>query len=252
MALKGNEKIVAKVLKKHFGVSSCIEVVKDPPDIIMSIDGQSISIEITDLDENSLQGRRTNDSGYIRFINKLNKDMGSLIPSGIRIIINFYHFNNKVSIIDRNFRKYLMEFLSSNKIKIGSIYEDSIDKIFFKISVLKSNGKKAIAGSTSPFGIFHKKSKDINYVANQLGHFNLELNSFNILSERIHTKSEKCKNLNSPVWLALYDNYYNKFCDFSSDEHIEHYKNVKDEITDFGIFKKVFIIFQNEDVLEIT
>lgn len=50
-----------------------------------------ISIEITNLDENSLQGRRTNDSGYIAFINNLNKDMGKLIPNGLRMLISFYH-----------------------------------------------------------------------------------------------------------------------------------------------------------------
>jgi hypothetical protein len=253
VALKRNEKIVAEVLKKHFGVSSYDEVDNDPPDIIMNIANQNVSIEITDLDENSLQGRRTNDSGYIAFINNLNKDMGNLIPKGKRLFISFYHFNNKVSQIDKKFRKYLKELLASNEIKIGSDFEDCIGDICFKIKILKSmDGCKTIIGSTSPFGILHKKSRDINEVSQYLEEFNLNVKTKDILLDRISEKNYKCKDIKKQIWLALYDNYYNKFSDFECDEHKKHYKIIAADIDDYGIFEKVFVVFQNEDVIEIT
>ncbi len=68
MALKGSEQFVAEVLIKHFGLSAYHEVKSDPPDIIINMTGQNISVEISDLDENSLQGRRTTDYGFIAFI----------------------------------------------------------------------------------------------------------------------------------------------------------------------------------------
>jgi len=253
MALKGNETIVAEVLKIHLGASSYDEVEKDPPDIIMNISGQNISIEITDLDENSLQGRRTIDTGYISFINNLNKDLGILVSKELRICINFYHFNNKVSQIDKKFRKYLKELLSNNKIKIGSEFEDCIGEICFKVKILKANsGCKKIIGSTTPFGMLHKKSRDIDKVNKLLAEFNLNEKTTSILLDRILEKNKKCKNVKKPIWLALYDNYYNKFSDFECNEHKEHYKSIAADIDDYGIFEKVFIVFQNEDVIEIT
>ena len=253
MGLKGNETIVAEALKKHFDVSSYDEVDNDPPDIVMTIANQNVSIEITDLDENSLQGRRTNDSGYIAFINNLNEDMGNLIPEGMRIFISFYHFNNKVSQIDKKFRKYLKKLLSANRIKIDSNFEDCIGNICFKIKTLKSkDGCKTIIGSTSPFGMLHKKSRDINEVSQLLEEFNLNVKTKNILLDRILEKNNKCKDIKKPIWLALYDNYYNKFSDFQCDEHKEHYKIIAADIDDYGIFEKVFVVFQNEDVIEIT
>lgn len=253
MALKGNEAIVAEALKIHLGVSSYDEVANDPPDIIVNISGQDVSIEITDLDENSLQGRRTIDAGYITFINNLNKKFGTLVPKELRLFISFYHFNNKVSQIDKKFRRYLKELLSSNKITICSQLEDCIGEICFKIKALKSNeGCKTIIGSTTPVGMLHKKSRDINKVSNLLAEFNLNEKSMNILLDRISEKNRKCKDVQKPIWLALYDNYYNKFSDFECGEHKEHYKNLAYDIDDYGIFEKVFVVFQNKDVLEIT
>ena len=253
MALKGSEKFVAEALKKYFGVSSYSEVQDDPPDIIMNISGQNVSIEITDLDENSLQGRRTNDSGYNAFINNLNKDMGSLVPKEVRIFIRFCHFNNKVSKIDRKFRKYLKGLLDTNRIKIGSEYEDCIGDICFKIKALKfSNNNKKIIGSTTPFGMLRKKSRDINTINQNLSEFDLNVKTTSIVLDRISEKNKKCKHTKKPIWLALYDNYYNKFSDFERSEHKEHYKSVAGDIDDYGVFEKVFVVFQNEDVLEIT
>ena len=66
----------------------------------------------------------------------------------------------------------------------------------------------------------------------------------------IFDKNEKCKNLNKPVYLALYDDFSNKFFNFDNNEHINHYNSVMKNINDFKIFEKIFIVFDTQEVLE--
>jgi len=63
-------------------------------------------------------------------------------------------------------------------------------------------------------------------------------------------KNKKCKHVKKPIWLALYDNYFNKFSSFKDDEHLELYKNITNNLHDHGIFEKILIVFENGDVFE--
>lgn len=252
MVLKGKEEFVGETLQKFYiskyGKASYKEG-GDPPDIYLNLDGKDIPVEISELDENSLQGRKTVDRGYLTYIDNLDKILKLSIPKEIRIFISFYHYNNKVSKINKKFKKYLEKLI--NNIQIGEEFEDCIDEVCFKIKILKSKGDcRKIIGSTTPFGLQHKKSRDVNIVNQYLSEFSLDEKTKNILLDRISDKNKKCEYIKKPIWLALYDNYYNKFTSFEDDEHIKHYHNIMDEIDDYGIFEKVIIVFQNGDVLE--
>ena len=101
-----------------------------------------------------------------------------------------------------------------------------------------------------PFGGKVKKSRDINTVLDTISDCHLSGQTFNIVNDRIYDKNIKCKDTEKPIWLALFDNYYNKFTSFDNQEHIEHYKNTFESVEDFGIFDKILVIFENGDVLE--
>ena len=92
--LKGSENFVAESLETYFkelNKNVYFEEGEDPPDVYFYIDDTKVSIEITDLDENSLNQRRTIDSGYLSFFNKIDEELGNLIDEGVQCRIIFYH-----------------------------------------------------------------------------------------------------------------------------------------------------------------
>jgi hypothetical protein len=252
--LKGSEKFVADSLKLYFSqklTNVSYDEGDDPPDIYLKIDNKKISVEITDIDQNVLKNKKTIEYAYFQFINNLDNDFGKFIDNDKRILIFFYHNYIKVSTIDKKFKKYLKSKLDGKKLLIGNEIEDIIDGVNFKISILAmGKNNKKILGHISSFGGDGKYTRDINTVSERISEINILKQSLNIILNRIEDKNKKCKNLKKPVWLALYDNYYDKFTFFDNKEHLEHYKSIFDDIEDFGIFEKILIIFKNADILE--
>lgn len=253
--LKGTEQFVAESLQSYFSKSSekvDVEEGDDPPDIYLRLNDRRIAIEITDIDQNVLKDRRTIDNGYLKFIDNLDKEFGSLIDKDKKLILFFHHNYVKVSAISRKFKTYLKSLIAKNGLKIGTDIEDYIDDISFKISVvsMSTNGKRKIAGSPMPFGGKVKKSRNIHTMFETISDCHLLGQTYNIVQDRIVDKSIKCKDIEKPVWLALCDNYYNNFTDFNTQEHVEHYKDVFKNIKDIEVFEKILVIFENRDVLE--
>lgn len=253
--LKGTEKFVAESLQSYFEKISdnvSFEDGGDPPDIYLKIDNRKISVEITDLDQNVLKDRKTIDYGYLKYIDNLDKEFRHLINDNKKILLFFHHDYTKVSTISKKFKKYLNSLIDADELKIGNSIEDYINTVSFKISILPmpKSGTRKIAGSAMPFGGKVKKSRDINTVLDAMSDFHLSGQTYNIVNNRIQDKTVKCKDIKRPIWLALFDNYYNKFTYFDSKEHIEHYKDTFKDIENFGIFDKILIIFENGDVLE--
>jgi len=253
--LKGTEQFVAESLLSYFSKSFenvFVEEGDDPPDIYLTINGRRIPIEITDIDQNVLKGRRTIDGGYLKFIVNLDDEFGPLIDKDQKLMLSFYHNYIKVSTISKKFKMYLKSLIERNELKTNTNIEDCINNVNFKISVISmpTNRKIKIAGSVMPFCGKFKKSRDIDTMHATISDCHLLGQTHDIVKERIFDKSIKCKDIKEPIWLALCDNYYNKFTDFNNQEHFEHYKDVFKEIEDIGIFERVLVIFENGDVLE--
>ena len=252
--LKGTEKFVAESLQSYFSKKASVASFAegdDPPDIYLNIDGKKISVEITDIDQNVLKNRKTIDYGYLKFIVNLNKEFESSVNDK-KLLIFFYHNYEKVSTISRKFQKYLKSIIEKNEHEIGSHIEDNINSVGFKISILEmpENGNKRIVGGAMPYGGKVHKSRDMNTVLETISDSNLSGQTFAIIQDRILDKHEKCKSVEKPVWLALYDNYYNKFTCFDGVEHLEHYEDIFKSIEDFGVFEKILVVFENGDVCE--
>lgn len=253
--LKGTEKFVAESLQSYFSKSfNTVDFEKgdDPPDIYLKINDKKIGVEITDIDQNVLKNRKTIDYGYLSFIDNLDKEFGHLIDADKKILLFFYHDYIRVSAISKKFKKYLKSLIDTDILKINNSIENNINSVGFKITILPmpKNGTRKIVGSAMPFGAKIKKSRDINTVLDAISDCHLSGQTLNIVNDRIHDKSFKCKDTEKPIWLALFDNYYNKFTYFDNQEHLEHYKNTFESVEDFGIFDKILVIFENGDVLE--
>lgn len=253
--LKGNEPFVAESLQSYFSKTFCsvsFEEGDDPPDIYLDIDGKKISVEITDIDQNILKSRKTIDYGYLKFIVNLDKELGKLVHDDKKLLLFFYHNYSKVSAISKKFKQYLKSIIEKNEYEIDSHIENNIDGVGLKISILKmpENANRKIAGGTIPHKGKVYKSRDINTVLETISDSNLFGQTLAIVQDRILDKNEKCKNIEKPVWLALYDNYYNKFTCFDSKEHFEHYRDIFKSIEAFGVFDKILVIFENGDVFE--
>jgi hypothetical protein len=254
-SLKGTEKFVAESLQSYFkktSVNVSYEDGSDPPDIYLKINGKKVAVEITDIDQNVLKNRKTIDYGYLNFIDNIDKEFGHLISADKKILLSFHHDYAKVSTISKKFKNYLKSLINADKLKIDNSIEDNINDVSFKISILPmpTRGTRKIVGSAMPFGGKVKKSRDINTVFDTISDCHLLGQTFNIVNDRIYDKNIKCKNIEKPIWLALFDNYYNKFTYFDNHEHLEHYKDTFESIEDFGIFEKILVVFENGDVLE--
>jgi len=250
--LKGSEKFVAESLKLYFEKKGCLcdyQDGGDPPDIYLSIDSKIKSVEITNIDENRLNDRRTLNMAYLTFLKNLDKEFHSKLSSKKSILIFFFHHYKKVSNINKEFKEYFKQILNRNL--ISSTIEDNLKGVNFKIIIFDTpeNKQQSIIGAVTTYG-GRKQSRNLNDVVNRIYDCNLDIKISNIILDVISDKNKKCKNLNQPVYLALYDDFSNKFFDFNDDEHIKHYKEAMKTINDFKIFEKIFIIFDTQEVLE--
>ena len=253
MALKGTEEFVANSLLKYFNKKLKIESVsftegQDPPDIYLNIDKKKIPVEITDIDENTINRRTNIDYGFLKFIHNLDKQFKSNIPKSTIIDITFYHNNKTVKKFDKPFRQFLSTLIKDDYFVISSTIEGDIANIGYKIEIKTSLDSSCISGSVESFGGTTLKNRNYLEVIDST---DLSLNSFNIVQERIFNKSKKCSHIQAPVWLALYENYYDTYTSFEADEHIKHYTQALEGI-EVDFFDKVLIIFANEDVIELS
>lgn len=255
--LKGSEEFVSESLKTYFeGKGHIVKYQEggDPPDIYLEIDGKNIPVEITNIDENRINGRRTINTGYLKFIENLKSQFNKKIPSNKSVLIFFFHHYKKVSKLNKEFVKYLAHLFKSKTLDSCTI-EDSIKGIHFKIIIYDTQKGKnqTISGAVTTYG-GKRQSRNYNEVTRRIYDTNLDIKTSDIIKESIRDKNIKCKELDTPIYLALYDDFSNKYFDFENSEHIEHYKKAMDYtiIDDYKIFKKIFIIFDNKDVLEFS
>lgn len=253
--LKGNEKFVAESLTKYFNKTHTkvdFREGEDPPDIYLNMDGEEIAIEITDLSENVLKNRKNLDTSYLNFINNLDKEFSALVPSNIKIHILFFHHYKNVSRISNDFKTYFKQLLSLNDLTFGTCIEDSIKTVNFKITFFKQpkHSSRKIAGAVTPYGGKRQKTRDINTISEQLADCHLSSKGHAIVLDRILDKTKKCHLIKKPIWLALFDTYYSHFTTFQDTEHITFYRDILNKIDNFGIFEKILIVFENQDVLE--
>jgi hypothetical protein len=182
--------------------------------------------------------------GYSAQIKQLNKKFSEIQSSGIKIVISIYHRGTKAGRIKKPFAKFLYKIIEDDNIETDR-YETKIKDVVCRATKYKTeSGKVEIAALISPNDKSGKKK--INPFE-----FHIPSRLASIIDERVKVKEIKCKNINGSKWLALYDNYINKFTDMNDTEHTDTYKKAMILIEDSVEFEKIFVVFENAQVFEL-
>ncbi len=226
----------------HSNVS--YKVGENPPDIYLQFQSKEIPVEISTLDENTLNNRTTLAMGYFALVKEINKQVSGIRSEGLRIIVSIYHGKTKAGRIKKQLIKFIYEIINSKE-TITNRYETKIKDVVCKATKYKNDsGRIKVGAILSPLDKSGKKKIDPF-------EFHIVGRLASIIAERVKTKEVKCRNINSPKWLALYDNYINKFTDMNSFEHTDTYKEAMVLLKGSVEFEKIFIVFENGQVLEI-
>jgi len=252
--LKDEEVFVAKALIKYFEKSNN-KVISytdggDPPDILFEFENEEIGIEVRQLEQNDVNKSNTLDNKYENIVKNLNMEDFE-IDSKLSIWLWIKRTSKEINIIklSKKLMKKLNNFFENNQIKDGSKFEISIDNIDFIFTVFDKPTNYTDNKNFFNLGIISKSdSRDYGDVVNHLAkNVNMDFIKYSMINNAILDKQNKCKNKNCR-WLALFDRYFSKFTNFSDNEHYEFYKDV---IQDKKGFEKIFIVFENNDVMEL-
>jgi hypothetical protein len=237
MALKPDEKFVSESLIRHFGSDKCAyREGEDPPDIYLSINEETIAVEITRLspvsfDENGfMQNRKTQDSFGANICDELNSKLKNIVPTEVHLLL-------EIHVPVANPRKYKKEI----KRQIESLLQKEI-KVGDR-QLLAISGHKVVVNFLPDHPRYVKKIGGIIANDNSISH--ILSNAEAILTERIIDKVEKCKNLlhTGKRWLALYNDY------FLADTDI--YSQAINNISIIHDFDKIFLVSDKGVVKEL-
>ncbi|ELR8730198.1 hypothetical protein V8057_004282 [Vibrio vulnificus] len=221
------------------------EPLQDPPDILMNVDGNSMGIEVTKVDENSQNNRTGYFRGYDAFIRSVIEEYREKIPDNVAYFVTVAHSSTPVGKIRKNFKKFFVEELIGSAFSRDK-YEFVDGSVKIKFSKMDCQVKKAsfsIVVSNIPV------STSRNIEDFQLGSIQPDLILFNLVNNCISTKSDKCSGIDTALELALLDCYAHKYCE-SEAEIFQMYSDAFDGVPDRGAFNKIYVVLSSGSVRE--
>lgn len=230
MALRADERLVVEAIAQRYGATW--RDGEDPPDAYVSIEGQEILLEVTQLSEQvQVAGeqvpRRTHDASGIRILSELNNSLEPDFPSNrcIVLILNMPVENPRV------FKRELVNEL--RRMIAGAPNGDvelTIGNSIVQVRFLDRNpGDKAVTGAVS-------NSAASPYIVG-----NVKLS----LKDRVLVKEQICSALKfqGACWLGLYNDY------FLADERT--YQQALAELNLQHSFEKIFLVSDTGVVFDI-
>ena len=242
--MKKDELIVAEALKLHFENAGYAQVsydepLQDPPDLILNLGADTISVEITKADENSLNQRTSIGLGYRNFIkSNLGKFLGAL-PSGITFLVVVYHGSQPVRKIKKSFQRFLLNTVSATEYAEEEylFVHDNIGIKLVKIAQDKSPRTFPMILQNRPYRM----------TSNALI-APLDIQLARIVSNAISEKTDKCQHIPSPKWLVLHDFFSDKFCT-TIEEKRKMYQEAFDINPNSGDFSRILVVFEEGVVM---
>ena len=197
--MRPEEDFVARSMATYFGgyPRARIEAADhDPPDFYLSISGSRIGVEVTRLvqftfeDSQTFENRNTQDYFFSNLIDQLNARMGHDLPEGLvlQIVIRGPTGN------PRRFKRALIEQVT----KIVSLAQPDFSQ------------EQKIEGATLSFSVIRNRSSGkriFGLISNKNASTDVLLNAQLTLDDRIRIKSDRCRGLHKPIWLALLNCY---------------------------------------------
>ncbi len=250
--MRNEEVFAAESIKKYHEMngSSIVkycEPLQDPPDIMMSVDANSTGVEVTKVDENSLNSRTKYFRGYDKFIRSVIEKYRERIPDNTVYFVTVTHSSTPVSKIRRNFKKFFSNELIGSGLS-NDKYEFIDGSVRIKFSKMDCDVKKAsfpMVFSNIPL------SKKRNIDDFRLDGMQPDVQLFNLVNNCISTKSKKCSDIATAtdLELALLDCYADKYCG-SEEEIFQMYSKAFQGISDHGVFKKIYVVLNSGSVRE--
>jgi hypothetical protein len=220
---------------------------QDPPDVILNIDQDSYPVEITKIDENSINRRTNLAHSYGAFIKQVIAKKQSEVPKNVSYYISVRHSGTKVGKIRKKFIRFfddtiLAQGFSSNEY---IFLEGSVKITFKKLDTSKCGQHFPMSFSTAPV----RKSNDINDFLNSMIE-PLDVGFENIVRNSICVKSKKCRDVKPTIWLTLHDFYANKF-NSDDNEQILMYQNAIANITEKNNFDRILVVLESGAVVSL-
>jgi hypothetical protein len=233
--LRSDEAFVSHALVEFFGGPSAVSVIEgeDPPDFHLMFSDHKVGVEVTQLSQFTIRAdgtrdnRATQDIFGTQLIEDLNSTIGPLLPSNFGLFIGL-----EVPVPNPNkFKKTLKAWVGKVALSpvLGTEHEIQIENSKVTISIVPAQSKS---------------KKVTGFVANKNSNANILDNARLLLEDRIQVKSEKCKTLTKPVWLALFNDYW------LADSNT--YVLAADQITIEHCFSRIFLVFGNTNVTELN
>lgn len=242
-----SDALVMHYLNKGYKSVTYSEPSQDPPDIILKIDQNSYPVEITKVDENSINSRTTFAHSYGAFIKQVIAKKQSEVPENVSYFISVRHSGTKI----RKIRKKFIHFFDEKILAQGFsndeyiFLEGSVKITFKKFNTLKCGQHFPMSFSTAPV----RQSNDIKSFLNSMIE-PLDVGFENIVRDRICVKSKKCRDVKPTIWLALHDFYANKF-NSDDNEQILMYQNTIANITEKNNFDRILVVLESGVVVNL-
>lgn len=195
--MRADEQFVADAVARMFG-GSWVPVEDDPPDIILSHDGQETAVEISTLAEqvparnDGLQPRHTADSAGVALCDRLDASLAERIPEPMTVILILEVPLAKFSKCEAALRKCIERGAQELRDR-----EERVDilgnSVRIHYSLVPRKSDKKIAG----------------IVANKQAQRHILSNVLVALEHRLKDKAKSCENLpHERLWLALLHDYW--------------------------------------------
>lgn len=232
--MRHDEAFVARSLVNFLGGSSFATASEgdDPPDIYLNLSGARIGVEVTRLSQFSIDpdgvlgNRVTQDRFGLRLLDELDATLGPLLPNDTSLFVGLWVPVQNAARFRKNVGQ-LVEGIARSPVK-GTKHEHMVDGERITVSVIDKR----------PSG-----QKIVGFVFNKNSSADIGLNVRLILSDRIITKNQICADMQKPVWLALFNDYW--IADEAS--YISAYQQLDIE----HCFEKVFLVTGNGTVTEL-
>ncbi len=226
--LRPIERFVMESLCMKYGGN--FRIGEDPPDAYLSLNGKDIAVEISILTQHVVNEsgeplpRLSQDAGALSLCDEIDQEIKREIPFGIYVILTIQSPINKkrqtkVAVIRKIKEIVQQKEMLTDDLKI---YGNNI-KINLELGE-RLSGKKVIGM------VYNQNSNPV-----------IMQNILFILSERINSKINKCKNVVcKPLWLALFNDY----CLAELDD----YQDAMDKLPIMHIFDKICLVMESKEL----
>lgn len=232
--LRPEEEFVGRALATHLapGQALAMRPGEDPPDLYLTIDGEEIAVEVTRLVESTIDpkgtiaNRTSEDQFGIYMIERLDKQLGPLIPADRSLFIAI-----KVPVADpTKFRRALEAEVTA----------------FASQPLMAEPAERTIAGVETRVQVIPARqsgARIVGTVENAHSSADIGFNARRALLDRITVKSALCARIPGKRYLALYNDIWLA----SPETYLAEARTL--EIA-HG-FDKVFAVFQGGKVVEL-